>query len=315
MDNQVRFEEKDDGELVPVREPAHPISEFVAQQPVTLMAIAVILICVAIDVLLFPNTAEHVAGSIVGDVVLVGLSLAGLAYAERVRGLPEIHNFWVSGFIMMAVASTVDLLDEFIVHPHAITIVFEDMLHIAGFASLIVGLVKWVAHNNRQVERLAHMASTDPLTGAWNRQRIEEAVDQEISRRARYGGNFSLILFDIDGFKQINDDYGHETGDKVLLQVAGVIRQNIRASDLLARVGGEEFEILAPDTNRDGALKFAEHLRKVLSENVVSPSGDVTASFGIVEYQTGETMSTLRVRVDRALYQAKEAGRNRVMAA
>ena len=166
---------------------------------------------------------------------------------------------------------------------------------------------------------LAEASSRDGLTGVHNRRYIEEAVAKEFQRVQRYGGTLSLILFDLDNFKAINDNHGHLAGDEVLRRAAKHIGAGIRQADTFGRYGGEEFLALLPATTIDGATVLAERLRVQLAATPIT-LGDltipVTVSAGIAEWQPGmQRYEKLINAADEALYEAKERGRNRVQRA
>jgi len=156
-----------------------------------------------------------------------------------------------------------------------------------------------------------YFASTDLLTGAYNRYRFTELFEIELQRVNRYGGGLALIMFDIDHFKAINDTYGHTAGDSVLKEIAALVRDTIRANDVLVRWGGEEFMILAPHTG-DEAAALAEKLCVAVETHLFPAVRKVTASFGVSAYVPGDTLETLYARTDEGLYRAKNQGRNRV---
>jgi diguanylate cyclase (GGDEF)-like protein len=162
-------------------------------------------------------------------------------------------------------------------------------------------------------EELARMARHDPLTGLGNRLRLDEALKREMCRFTRYGTPFSVILLDVDHFKKINDRHGHQVGDGVLVRLAGVLREITRGSDLAGRWGGEEFLVLCPSTDLDGACHLAEHLRRAIAETTDDGLPAITASLGVAMVGTGDGEDRLLSRADTALYAAKQAGRNRVM--
>ena len=160
---------------------------------------------------------------------------------------------------------------------------------------------------------LKRLAMTDPLTGIDNRRSFMEHLQREIKRAARQHCNLSLINFDIDLFKHINDQFGHDTGDKVLIDVTCLIKDRLRESDIFGRLGGEEFAILLPDCDNEEALVLAESLREALNNHAIawqSKALKVTASFGVVQYQPNEDTRKLLKRADQAMYNAKKSGRN-----
>jgi diguanylate cyclase (GGDEF)-like protein/PAS domain S-box-containing protein len=161
-------------------------------------------------------------------------------------------------------------------------------------------------------ELLHQIAVTDPLTGIHNRRFIQEIMGKEISEAQRYVQPLALILFDIDHFKLVNDQYGHKTGDIVLVELAKRVRMNLRATDHLARWGGEEFVVIATHCDRPDALALAEKLRSVVASLFFPEVGAVTASFGVAELQPNESPDSWFKRADDALYAAKDAGRNTV---
>ena len=187
----------------------------------------------------------------------------------------------------------------------------------AFIAPLIAGLLFGYLLARIKVlhERMSLMAHTDPLTNIYNRLHFSNFLDAEIDRVKRYGGTFTLIFFDLDRFKDVNDEYGHLVGDEVLKQVAEIVQRANRNADIFSRYGGEEFIILAPATNTAGARIHAERLRKDIETHQFSSINKLTCSFGIAEFQPDHDDATsVFKRADAALYNAKKYGRNRVEA-
>ena len=160
--------------------------------------------------------------------------------------------------------------------------------------------------------KLEFLATHDALTGVFNRYLYDTVIEQEIKRSRRYNSPLSVIICDIDCFKKINDTYGHKTGDSVLIELAGIISEQIRQSDFLFRIGGEEFIIIAVETALLNAVALAEKLRIAIQEWDFREAHTVTMSFGVAEYTQIDTPAALFKRADAALYRAKEKGRNRV---
>ncbi len=161
------------------------------------------------------------------------------------------------------------------------------------------------------INELRHLAHHDPLTGLYNRAAFQKHLDEELNRTERYHRPFSLIMLDIDRFKTINDSYGHNVGDQILQQIAGLIREELRDTDSVARWGGEEFMILLPETELDNAAVLAERLRMRIDRADFDAAGHVTISLGIADWHEGEARKNMLIRVDSALYRAKKGGRNR----
>jgi len=163
---------------------------------------------------------------------------------------------------------------------------------------------------NRTIEELARK---DPLTGAANLRKFNEVLNFEAERGARLETPLVMIMLDLDHFKQVNDLYGHDAGDKVLIAVTAFLMKGVRPYDLVARIGGEEIALLLPETDLDKGVEAAERLRRELAELVIDGYPErITASFGVALLPPGENPGRLMTRADAALYRAKEQGRNRV---
>ena len=165
-------------------------------------------------------------------------------------------------------------------------------------------------HKNRILGKLTNL---DHLTKVANRRRIDEVIQKEFKRAHRYDQPLSIILFDVDNFKKINDVYGHNRGDKVLKTIAKLVRASVRESDYFGRWGGEEFVIVCTETTAEGAEKVAEKLRHVISEYEFDEVGTLTCSFGVSQFDLAESIEVSVHHADKALYKAKADGKNRVV--
>jgi diguanylate cyclase (GGDEF)-like protein len=174
------------------------------------------------------------------------------------------------------------------------------------FASL-VGLA---ISNADAWDRLARQASTDPLTGIANRRTFQESLTAEIARAHRYGRHLSLVLIDLDNFKGVNDRHGHQAGDRVLVLFAQLLSAHSRQGELVARMGGEEFAWLMPETDHHGAYTAAERVRTAIESTPFDDVGTVTLSAGVGSSENTRDADTLIRDTDRALYWAKDSGRN-----
>jgi two-component system cell cycle response regulator len=170
----------------------------------------------------------------------------------------------------------------------------------------------------RRAEAASEMSMTDALTGLLNRYGLQRALQRELSEARRYARPLSCLLLDVDFFKLINDTHGHAAGDAALMQAARVLTESMRGSDVVCRYGGEEFLVLAPETDARGALSLAEKIRLAVSARLFGDGERafaLTLSAGVAELRPGESGNDMIARADFALYQAKQRGRDRVEAA
>lgn len=176
-----------------------------------------------------------------------------------------------------------------------------------------------IASLQRDLDDVRRESLLDPLTKIANRKSFDEGLADAIAEARQTRSPLSLIIADIDHFKNFNDTYGHQTGDQVLRLVAMTLKSNIKGKDLAARYGGEEFVAILPSTDIEGAVIVAENIRKaiqakeLLKRSTNEKLGRITASFGVAAFQPGDTPAMLIERADRCLYAAKHAGRNRVV--
>ncbi len=165
-------------------------------------------------------------------------------------------------------------------------------------------------------QELEQQALTDSLTGLLNRRAVTKWAAEEFARTIRYDRPLSLLLLDIDFFKKVNDRYGHDVGDQVIVRLADTCKSALRVTDQVARWGGEEFLVVLPETSLSQALQLGERLRTSVEQQLVSTvQGDIrfTVSIGIAQLESGVTFEELVDRSDQALYQAKQKGRNRTV--
>jgi len=169
------------------------------------------------------------------------------------------------------------------------------------------------SQNVSDKKRIEGLSITDSLTQLFNRLKLDKAIIYEVDRSHRYHNPLSIVLFDVDDFKKVNDTYGHQIGDAVLVSIADIIHNIVRDADIAGRWGGEEFLIICPDTDSDGAAKLADKLRQAIAEHRFRTVGTKTCSFGIATLSDDEDAHSLISRADDAMYQAKDEGRNRVV--
>ncbi|MDD2358022.1 MAG: sensor domain-containing diguanylate cyclase [Thiovulaceae bacterium] len=187
--------------------------------------------------------------------------------------------------------------------------IFDDKGKIVNFVST----GKDITERVNLEKKLEKAASTDKLTGIANRMKFDEFMQYSFDRTQRYHIKLSLILFDIDDFKKINDTYGHLKGDYVLKTIAKIAEETIRKNDLIARWGGEEFMILEPDIPADEATILAERIRQKIENFDFDTVGKLTASFGVTTFVENDTIQSFLSRVDEAMYKAKTINKNKVV--
>jgi diguanylate cyclase (GGDEF)-like protein len=168
-----------------------------------------------------------------------------------------------------------------------------------------------------RLEETEYLSMTDPLTGIPNRRKLESILADEARRAARFDRQFSLLMVDVDRFKLVNDVYGHGVGDQVLIEVGERIRRSLRTDlDTVARFGGEEFTVILPETPRDGAMVVAEKVRRAIAATEFPDGLSMTVSVGVASRpEDGVTPDDLVRAADKALYEAKRSGRDRVAVA
>lgn len=168
-----------------------------------------------------------------------------------------------------------------------------------------------ISEQHKAKKALTLLTLNDTLTNIGNRRFFDQKLKEYITLSERYNTPFSLMVLDIDFFKKINDRYGHDIGDKVLMDFSNLIKNSLREGDIFARVGGEEFSILLPLTTKDKAYSLAQKLREIVEEsNGITP---ITVSIGLVQYEKGDDTQLVFKRADAVLYKAKETGRNKVV--
>ena len=267
-----------------------------------------------------PENMPVLALSFVGERCMEGLPVVQ-GDARTLAGGPPIMNSMESSRVIGSLAVVPMKLDDRVVG--AILIESDTPGDVTAAEGKNLGLLGALAANFLEaawnLERAVEYSRTDRLTGLWNRGHFDEQLVRVLKETDRFGPPSSLVVADVDFFKKVNDEYGHEAGDAVLKMVAKTFLGEARTVDICARYGGEEIAILLPHTPLQGALELAERLRKTLHGRLLYHGGrqiGVTASFGVASYpETVGTHEGLFPAADRALYQAKKEGRNRVKSA
>ena len=219
----------------------------------------------------------------------------------------------IAKFISSNIQNSFQTFNEFFYDAaHNLKKIDEESLRYKEFKDLAKSVNYMIDNYSEQKQKLEIEASTDPLTKIANRLKFDMVFEEHIEVSKRYGDDFSLILFDIDDFKEVNDTYGHKVGDNVLIALAKLITKEVRKSDTFARWGGEEFVVLTPQANLKKALVLAEKLRQKIEQHDFKEIGKMTCSFGVAEFKKGNSLKELVKHADVALYEAKRSGKNKV---
>jgi len=218
--------------------------------------------------------------------------------------IPNLEDKTVAYIINYQFADTLTILID---NAHMIFIAFTLFVLV-----LSIILLLYLINEQKRRKNIFNHATHDELTGLYNRYAIDYFFGQKIDEAKRYNKPLSIIFCDIDFFKKINDTYGHNIGDFVLKNIATILKNHLRSSDISARWGGEEFIIFLPQTSCKEAAQTAEKLRKIIEDSLFSSIKTLTCSFGVTELKNDENADAFLKRVDRLLYKAKENGRNRV---
>lgn len=248
----------------------------------------------------------------------VGIFLGGIFSLAAIFILPRIFNFLL--YLMSSSLLLIFLFDFQKTTGALIQVQISSTISFSIIAFVLSNVLYRYQYNDfsnrclirEQKEKLQEMAMKDPLTGLYNRRGFQEISQMEYARVIRYAGDLSLLIFDIDHFKKINDKYGHPIGDSLLIELTSLVTNNIRETDSFIRWGGEEFIIIVPGTNSEGMVHFAEKIRSLVENFKPSNIPMVTISIGYTTYQKGDSMKNMTERADSALYNAKLSGRNRV---
>ena len=266
-----------------------------------------------------------------GDTVKPGLFMAVVfcvgailvCISLGVDGVFWVYPFLVFVFFLVSPLRAFALLLLMLLALFAISSLKPDLIFSSQFQMLaffvttsITSLFAFIFAYRAQIQRreLQRLATTDSLTGASNRRTLNEQLVLAIEQQSRHNRQYGLILLDLDHFKQINDKYGHKTGDKILIELVPVLQSLLRQHDPVFRFGGEEFVVVVADISAAALEKLAEKLRQGVEQKMLLPDGShITTSVGIAMLQAGEDWEAWLHRADMALYQAKHQGRNQVV--
>lgn len=258
-----------------------------------LLASAGLLSLIMFFAYLFPMSESHLA------IFLMILPMMWISYTESpVRTAMTIALF---SFYLAFLVNLLGLMEHVLIYQFAICV-------LAASAYFYLSIPSLLASN----QELKHKTITDQLTGVASRHHLMAEVELEIEKSAENKSPLSLMVLDLDNFKCINDTLGHVEGDRVLVEIAQLVSRNLRKTDLLSRFGGDEFVVLLSDTPLDEATELAKRILKKIQQKKLKAGIPLSCSFGISELRSGEEFRQLFERADKALYRAKDGGRNQV---
>lgn len=255
------------------------------------------------------DTVEFIA-----EFTMLLACLAVMYYIRQLRPYPDVYWLMLSGSAFYYIYAFMDILEEFFINSTVGITNIDDYIQTIGFVLLCVGIHNWIVLHRSFIQKLELKAETDHLTGLFNRHAFFKRMNPKSKQEEGIQGAF--LIMDIDHFKAVNDTYGHTLGDVVLQGVAQELKSHIRANDILARWGGEEFLLYLNDVMNEEALVTAESLRKFIEQLVFQYEGEsvqCTISIGIYNVNSSIRLDTAIDRADKALYKAKSKGRNCVV--
>ncbi len=229
------------------------------------------------------------------------LNASFMAVAMREGPLPQIQPAWIASTAMPKHSNST----HWDPYAHQHSRVIASLVHFIGAVTCELEEANATLHR---------LSITDHLTGLFNRVHVEAMIERTLASMRRKHESSSLLMLDVDYFKKVNDQFGHETGDHVLKTIATLMQQQVRSSDTVARWGGEEFMIILPHTEVSGALCLAEKIRSRIESTAMGRAGSCTVSIGLTAFRPEDSRTDVVERADSALYQAKNSGRNRVIA-
>ena len=264
--------------------------------------------------------ATHDPEALLPVILQSAIEATGAAGARVVSGGSEVASAGDPGSggrpLTLRLGTDSDIVGRLLLYPPAGGSFGRDAERLANWLAAQASIA---LENERLHRTVKRQAITDELTQLANRRRFTETLAHEVRRAERFGDPLTLVLADLDDFKQINDRYGHQAGDEVLRRFADVLRENVRDFDLPVRFGGEEFAVLLPETGPDGGEQLARRLATALAGlrilDIAADGPPVTASFGVASFPEAQSAEEMLTAADRALYQAKADGKNRVVSA
>lgn len=255
----------------------------------------------------------------VASISLALLAVVGLLLTNYLKGATQV--FWIYP-VLVGVFFLIERREALVLSALAVAGLapiisneFDEFALVSIFITIAVTCALAYAFatiTRDQRDELMQLATKDPLTGVGNRRALQQKLEGAIAATKRNNNNCSMLMLDLDHFKQVNDQHGHAKGDEILIRITELVGMRIRVTDRIYRIGGEEFVIVAEGLNLENAARLAEQLCTIVEAHDLAPLSTVTISLGVAQHRAGESAEDWMSRADNALYMAKHAGRNRI---
>lgn len=281
--------------------------------PIFVVLLSILFLMVENTILDHPVNINFFGLAAYGSMTLI--MLLSLFIVQKVIDIKEVYYYLLAGLSFVYVSLFTNAMEHIYAYPVSEVNILEDLFRLVGFGFVVVAIIKWIKYNEDVKQKLIDLASLDDLTGIMNRRVFDIEFRREFANAKRYKKELSLITIDFDHFKAINDKYGHFMGDLVLKMFTKEVIPLLREGDLFSRWGGDEFSVLLPQTSGRNALKVAEKIRFAAKNVHVKTDHDniyFTVSLGVTEFLSEDRDAMIMgERADKALYEAKESGRDK----
>ncbi|MGB5965609.1 MAG: GGDEF domain-containing protein [Sulfurimonadaceae bacterium] len=245
------------------------------------------------------------------------IMMLSLFIVQKIIDIKEVYYYLLAGFSFIYISLFTGTVESVYAYPVTSINVLEDLFRLVGFGFVIAAIIKWIKHDEEIKIKLLELASIDDLTGIMNRRVFDIEFKRDFANAKRYNKALSLVTIDLDNFKAINDKHGHFFGDLVLKMFAKEVTALLREGDIFSRWGGDEFCIILPETSGVNAMRVAEKIRfAVKNIHVKTDKNPIyfTVSLGVTEFHREDKDAMIMIdRADKALYEAKEAGRDKTV--
>jgi len=283
--------------------------------PLFMMILSVVFIFVEANLFERAVDVNHFGVSVYGSITVI--MLISLFIVQKIIDIKEVYYFLLAGFSFIYISLFTGTMEHLYIYPVVEVNVLEDLFRLVGFGFVIVAIIKWIKHDEEIKVKLLELASIDDLTGIMNRRVFDIEFKRDFANAKRYNKALSLITIDIDKFKIVNDKHGHFFWDLVLKLFAKEVTSLLREGDIFSRWGGDEFCVILPETSGVNAMKVAEKIRfAVKNIHVKTDKSHIyfTVSLGVTEFHVEDKDAMIMIdRADKALYDAKESGRDKTV--